>query len=226
APRLLMAIHTPAIYTLSLHDALPILTAMVGPGDLDHYTIGAMTAHQMLLLTAVVVGLMSILLVSRHTRANEEDGRIEMIRALPVGRLANVNATLLVLVIVNVLLTLVIGLGLYALGIESMGLEGSLLYGTALGATGMVFTGITAVFAQLSESSRGATGYSIAILLIAYLVRAIGDVGNEAWSMLSPLGWVTQTEAYSTNHWWPIMLMIGVSIILFIVANYLNAIRD
>jgi len=51
-------------------------------------------------------------------------------------------------------------------------------------------------------------------------------VGNEAWSMLSPLGWVTQTEAYSTNHWWPIMLMIGVSIILFIVANYLNAIRD
>ncbi|WP_029270964.1 ABC transporter permease [Virgibacillus alimentarius] len=204
----------------------PAMTAMVGPGDLDHYTIGAMTAHQMLLLTAVVVGLMSILLVSRHTRANEEDGRIEMIRALPVGRLANVNATLLVLVIVNVLLTLVIGLGLYALGIESMGLEGSLLYGTALGATGMVFTGITAVFAQLSESSRGATGYSIAILLIAYFVRAIGDVGNEAWSMLSPLGWVTQTEAYSTNHWWPIMLMIGVSIILFIVANYLNAIRD
>src|SRR5699024_4353192 len=104
--------------------------------------------------------------------------------------------------------------------------EGSLLYGATLGATGIVFTGITAIFAQLSESSRGATGFSIAILLIAYLVRAIGDVSNETLSWFSPLGWVSQTEAYSTNNWWPVGLMIGVSIILFILANYLNAIRD
>ncbi len=46
-------------------------------------------AHQMLLLTAMAVGIMSILLVTRHTRADEEDGRIEMIRSLPAGRLAN-----------------------------------------------------------------------------------------------------------------------------------------
>ncbi|MDQ7862150.1 hypothetical protein RCO48_17630 [Peribacillus frigoritolerans] len=39
-----------------------------------------MMAHQMLLLTAMAVGIMSILLVTRHTRADEEDGRIEMIR--------------------------------------------------------------------------------------------------------------------------------------------------
>ncbi|TXL65107.1 ABC transporter permease [Cerasibacillus terrae] len=204
----------------------PAMTAMVGPGNLENYTIGAMTSHQMLLLTAVIVGLMSILLVTRHTRATEEDGRIEMIRSLPVGRLANVNATLLVLVVINILLALISGLGLYALGIESMDLEGSLLYGATLGATGIVFTGITAIFAQLSESSRGATGFSIAILLIAYLVRAIGDVSNETLSWFSPLGWVSQTEAYSTNNWWPVGLMIGVSIILFILANYLNAIRD
>ncbi len=204
----------------------PAMTAMVGPGNLENYTIGAMTSHQMLLLTAVIVGLMSILLVTRHTRATEEDGRIEMIRSLPVGRLANVNATLLVLVVTNILLALISGLGLYALAIESMDLEGSLLYGATLGATGIVFTGITAIFAQLSESSRGATGFSIAILLIAYLVRAIGDVSNETLSWFSPLGWVSQTEAYSTNNWWPVGLMIGVSIILFILANYLNAIRD
>lgn len=204
----------------------PAMTAMVGPGELDNYTIGAMTSHQMLLLTAVVVGLMSILLVTRHTRADEEDGRIEMIRSLPAGRLSNVNATLLVLVITNVILALITGFGLYALGIESMGLEGSLLYSTALGATGIFFTGVTAVFAQLSESSRGVIGYSIAILLISYLVRAVGDVGNETLSAISPLGWVTQTEAYANNQWWPILLLAVVSIILFLLANYLNAIRD
>ncbi|WP_404450588.1 ABC transporter permease [Virgibacillus necropolis] len=204
----------------------PAMTAMVGPGNLENYTIGAMTTHQMLLLTAVVVGLMSVLLVTRHTRADEEDGRIEMIRSLPAGRLSNLNATLFVLCVTNVILALITGFGLYALGIESMDLEGSLLYGAALGSTGIIFAGVTALFAQLSESSRGTVGFSIAVLILAYLVRAIGDVGNESLSWLSPLGWVTQTEAYSSNNWWPIVLMLGVSIILFILANYLNAIRD
>ncbi|WP_188206769.1 ABC transporter permease [Alkalibacillus aidingensis] len=204
----------------------PAMIAMVGPADLSNYTLGVMTAHQMLLLTAVVVGLMSILLVTRHTRADEEDGRIEMIRSLPVGRLANLNSTLVVYVMVNVVLALIAGFGLYALNIESIDLEGSLLYGAALGATGIVFTGITALFAQLSDSSRGTMGLSIAVLIITYLIRGVGDVSQEALSMISPLGWVTKTEAYDANNWWPIFLMLGLSIILFILANYLNAIRD
>ena len=204
----------------------PAMTAMVGPGDLTNYTIGAMTAHQMLLLTAIVVGLMSILLVGRHTRTDEEQGRIEMIRTLPVGRLSTINATLLELVLINGILAFVIGFGLYALGIGSMGLEGSLLYGTTLGATGIFFATVTAVFAQLFESSRGVIGYSFAVLLVSYFVRAVGDIGNETLSAFSPLGWVTQTKIYTSNQWWPVQLLLGVSIILFLLANYLHAIRD
>ncbi|QQK75335.1 ABC transporter permease [Salicibibacter cibarius] len=206
--------------------ANPAMTAMVGPADLDNYTIGVMTAHQMLLLTAVVVGLMSILLVTRHTRADEEEGRLEMIRSLPVGRLSNLNATLLALCATYVILALITGFGLYALGIENMGLEGSLLYGTTLGVTGIFFAGVTALFAQLSESSRGTIGVSIAVLLVAYLVRAVGDVGNETLSWFSPLNWVTRTEVYANNQWEPLALMLGVAIVLGMLANYLNAIRD
>ncbi|MFA1821070.1 ABC transporter permease [Virgibacillus oceani] len=206
--------------------ANPAMTAMVGEGNLENYTVGAMTSHQMLLLTAVVVGLMNILLLNRHTRVDEEEGRIELIRSLPVGRLANINATLLILVATNILLALINGFGLYALGIESMDLGGSLLYGATLGGTGIVFAGIAAVFAQASESSRGVVGYSIAVLLASYLIRAIGDVSNDALSMISPLGWVTKTEAYWNDNWWPILFMIGGAAILFILANYLNSIRD
>lgn len=204
----------------------PAMVAMVGPGDIENYTTGAMTAHNMLLFTAVVVGLMSILLVIRHTRADEEDGRMEFILSLPVGRLANLNATLIVMVGTFLLLALITGFGLYALGIESMDLEGSLLYGATLGATGVFFAGLTAILAQILENTRGATGYSIAILLVAYLVRAVGDVSSETLSLLSPLGWVTQTETYSSNTWWPVILLVGVGLILSIIANILNAIRD
>lgn len=204
----------------------PAMTAMVGPGDLDHYTIGAMTAHQMLLLTAVVVGLMSILLVTRHTRTDEEAGRIELIRALPVGRLANLQATVLLLCVTNTILALVIGFGLYGLRIESMDLEGSLLYGAALGATGMLFAGVAALFAQLAETPRGTAGLSIAVLLIAYLVRAVGDVSSEVLSWLSPLGWVTKTEVYANNQWWPLGLLLGATVLLFAGAYSLYAVRD
>lgn len=205
----------------------PAMTAMVGPGfGLENYTFGAMMAHQMLLMTAVVVGIMSIMLVTRHTRATEEDGRIEMIRSLPLGRLAPLQATLLVHMTVQLLLGLVVALGLFAMQIESMDLQGSLLYGAALSATGIFFVALTALFAQLSESGRGTIGLSIAALLLAYLIRAIGDVGNEWLSWLSPLGWIVRSEVYVENNWWPILLTFGIAILIVIYALYLNARRD
>lgn len=205
----------------------PAMSAMVGQGyGLDNYTNGAMLAHQMLLFTGLTVAIMSILLVARHTRADEEDGRIEMIRSLPTGRLSNLSATVLVVSGTNVLLALIIGFGLYALGIESMDLHGSLLYGAALGAIGIFFSAITALFAQLSENNRSTIGLSFAALGISYLIRGIGDAGNEAISWFSPLGWVLGSEVYVNNYWWPILLTIGVALIIVILSLYLNAIRD
>ncbi|QDP38961.1 ABC transporter permease [Radiobacillus deserti] len=206
--------------------ANPAMTAMTGPANLSHYTTGVMTAHQMLLMTAAVVGLMSILLVTRHTRADEEEGRVEIVRSLAAGRLSYLNASLVVITLTCIGLAFINGFGLYVLGIESMDLEGSLLYGTALGATGLFFAGVTAVFAQLSDSSRGTIGYSIAVLLIAYLFRAITDVTNESLSWISPLAWVTKAKVYDTNNWWPIVLMVIAAIVLYVLANYLHAIRD
>lgn len=192
----------------------PAMTAMVGQGyGLDNYTTGAMMAHQMLLFTALTIALMSILLVTRHTRADEEDGRTEMIRSLPTGRLSNLSATLLSVSMTNVLLALIIGFGLYALGIDSLNLNGSLLYGAALGATGIFFAALTAVFAQLSENARGTIGLSITVLIVAYVVRAIGDIGSGTLSWFSPLGWILGAEVYVNNYWWPIILTIGSAIV-------------
>ncbi|MCL7749463.1 ABC transporter permease [Halalkalibacter alkaliphilus] len=205
----------------------PAMTAMLGPGyGLDNYTAGPMMAHQMLLFTAIVVAIMSILLVTRHTRTDEEEGRIELIRSLPVGRLSNLSAAVGVLSGLNVLLSIVIGIGLYSLQIESINLEGSLLYGAALGATGVFFTAVTALFAQLSENSRGTIGLSFTILGIAYLIRAVGDVSNATLSWFSPLGWILGTEVYVNNFWWPVILTICAAIAVNALAFYLNTIRD
>jgi len=205
----------------------PAMTALFGPGyGLDDYHFGAMIAHQMLLITVLAVAVMNILLVARHTRGDEESGRMEILRSLPVGRLSNVGAITLVLWGANLLLSLVVGGGLYSLGLAGMDLEGSLLYGVVLGATGIFFAAVTALFAQLAESSRGTVGYSLAFLLLAYLVRAIGDVDSEAFSMVSPLGWVLRAEVYVNNYWWPVLLTLGAAVVVAALALYLNSLRD
>lgn len=205
----------------------PAIIVMLGPGyGLDNYTDGAMMAHFMLAFTALSVGIMGILLTVRYTREDEEEGRIEMIRSLPIGSLATLTATFLVLALTNVILSLAVGLGLYSLGIDSMDLGGSLLYGASLGAIGLFFTALTGLFAQLTSNPRSTTGYSFSLLIIFYILRGMGDVSNELLSLISPLGLILRTEVYVSNYWWPVLLTLVISIIVFVGALYLNSIRD
>ena len=205
----------------------PAMTSMLGPGyGLDNYHIGAAMAHQMLLFTAVAVSIMNILLAIRHTRSDEEAGRIEMIRSLPVGKLANSGATFLVLAIVNLILALLMGVGLGLLGLEGMDMAGSLLYGAVLGVTGIFFAAATIFIAQLTETSRGALGFAFTFMGLSYLLRAVGDLGGEALSLISPLGLILRTEVYVNNYWWPIFIMAVASIVVILLAFRLNTIRD
>ncbi|MBP1917473.1 ABC-2 type transport system permease protein [Lederbergia galactosidilyticus] len=207
----------------------PVMVAMLGTGyEMEEYvnSVGAVFANEMLLFTAIAVAIMSILLVGRATRGDEEEGRIEMVRALSVGRLSSVSAIMIVIVSTNILLAILTGIGLASLGIEGVDLEGSLLYGSILGATGLLFASFTAVFAQVTETSRGTTMFSFMLLILAYLIRAIGDVSSEELSWISPLGWTVKTGVFVENDWWPVVLSCIVAIMFGVIAFYLHSIRD
>ncbi len=92
--------------------------------------------------------------------------------------------------------------------------------------SGFFFAAITALFAQLAESSRGTMGLSFASLGFFYLLRAIGDVGNETLSLISPLGLVIRAEVYVNNYWWPVLLTFGLALIITAIAYYLHSLRD
>jgi len=217
----------------------PALVSMMGPAyTLANESFGGLYTTMMLLLSAFTVGLMNIFLIVRHTRSDEEKWRYEVVRSLPVGRLANLNAALILAVIVNVVLAIIVGFGMYLFGDESMSLNGSLIWGASLGVTGLVFAAITALFCQLSSNSRGATGYSFAVLGFLYLMRAPGDMeiqvisgeivtgSSEIMSLISPLGLILRTQAYVADYWWPVFVVLGTSIIIAVAAYYFNSIRD
>ena len=205
----------------------PAVIAMIGKnyGYLN-YTAGAMYANQMLLFSALAAAIMSILLVNRTTRVDEEEGRTELLKSFPVGRLTNLGASVLLIITVNIILALTVGFGIYFLGIETMGLGGSLLFGAILGVTGLFFGSVTALFSQLIGSSRGTLGYSFMFLGFFYLLRAIGDVGSEALALVSPLGIILRSRVFVNNYIWPLITVLCLCLILFLAALYINFSRD
>lgn len=211
----------------AIFDSNPAMKAMAGPGHgIENYTFGAMMTNEYLGIMVVAVALMSIFLVVRHTRAEEEDGRAELVRAHPTGSAAPLTAALVATAVANVVLGAIVAVGLASLGIETIDWPGSLLFGAAFTAVGLVFAGVAAVTSQLTQYSRAASGLAGAILGAAYLLRAVGDVMDNGLSWLSPVGWAQATAAYVDDSWAPIALALVATVLLAHLAFRLAARRD
>jgi ABC-2 type transport system permease protein len=204
----------------------PAMVALCGLAYGDEYTYGAMYAQFMLVWVILGFAVMNILFVVRHTRKDEEEGRTEMVGALPVGRNANLLAVLVVACAVNVLLAVLTGITIALCGVETLDWEGSLVFGCALGANGLFFAGIAVLFAQLFSTSKAATGASLAVLGAAYLLRAIGDVSSETAARFSPLGLVERSEIYVSNYLWPEIVLVMVGLVICLVAFILSTYRE
>ncbi|MGH3735259.1 MAG: ABC transporter permease [Micromonosporaceae bacterium] len=205
----------------------PAMKAMTGPGyGIDNYTYGAMMSNEYLGFMVIFVALMSVLMVVRHTRTEEETGRAELVRAAVVGRHAQLTAALLTAVVANLLLGVLLAAGMASLGIETVDTEGSIVFAAAYVAVGLVFAAIAALTAQISEYGRAAAGMAGALIGVAYLLRAIGDVADNGLSWLSPIGWVQASAPYVENTWWPLLLALAVAGALAVVAFVLGGRRD
>ena len=171
------------------------------------------------LLIAVAV----ILTVIRHTRADEETGRAELLDSTAVGRYAGLTATLLLSSGASVATGAIGAIGLLGTSVPA---GGSLAFGAALAGSGLVFTAVAAVAAQLSASARFARGAAFAGLATAFTVRAVGDAGPGTLSWLSPLGWSLQVRPYAGDRWWVLLLHLATAALLTALAYRLLAGRD
>jgi ABC-2 type transport system permease protein len=196
-------------------------------GPLYGDSIGALTVYKVGAGSAVAAGLMSIFLVIRHTRADEEAGRLELIGSTAVGRNAALAAGMLLAAAANCVVALLIFAGQAAIGMPA---GGSAAIGLGVGACGLLFAAVAAVAAQLSESARGARGMAIGVLIASFLVMSAGAAargGGLRWFLwLSPIGWVTQVRAYTGDRWPVIALLVAAAAAAGAAAAFLAARRD
>jgi len=205
------------------HD--PVTLALAGP--LWGTSVGALTVYKVGASAAVAAGLMSIFAVIRHTRADEEAGRLELVGSTAVGRNAALAAGVLLAVAANCVLALLTFAGLALVGLPA---GGSAALALAIGSCGLVFAAVAAVTAQLSESARSARALGICVLAVAYLLMSAGaaaGTGALRWLMwLSPLGWASEVRAYAGDRWLVLALPLAAAVALAAVAASLAGRRD
>lgn len=201
----------------------PSLRAMVGPVFDD--SLGALTAWRVGVYAGALAAVMSLIIVVRHTRDEEESGRQELVASGMVGRRASLTAALLTAAVANAVLAL-----LLTAGLAGQGGAGALALGLGIAGVGMVFATMAAIVAQLTESARLARGLTAGVLGAAFVLRAAGDSatddGSSALTWLSPIGWLENVRPFAAERWWVLLLFAAAVAVQAAVAFELAGRRD
>ncbi|HEX6499015.1 MAG TPA: ABC transporter permease [Micromonosporaceae bacterium] len=197
-------------------------------GRLDGSSLGELVAWRAGFVP-VMIALISLLVVIRHTRVEEETGRRELVGSTVVGRHAGLAAALIATLAANLLVAVVLALGTSG---EGLPVAGSWAFGLEFAAAGWAFAGVGAVAAQLTRGAGGARGIAIGVLGAAYVLRVVGDLsgmggGGLSWlTWLSPIGWAQRLHPYSGDQWWVLALPAACTSALAVLAVALSGRRD
>jgi ABC-2 type transport system permease protein len=176
-------------------------------------SLGSLTVWRYGIWAGIFAALMVIFVVIRHTRSDEEAGRLELVGSAAVGRQAALAAALATAAAASAGVTILLCVLLPLTGLP---VAGSALLGLAIGCCGLAFTGIAAVAAQLTSSARTARGIALGVLGVAFVLRGVGDAagaGGPSWlSWLSPLGWIQFTQPFAARDWWVLSLPLAVAV--------------
>lgn len=192
----------------------------------DPDSLGELSMIKLTAFGASILGIVTLFIVIRHTRAEEEIGRADLLSAGQVGRLASLTAALLISVGMCLALGLLTSLANIAAGLP---VTGSVAFGTGWAMTGVVFACVGAVVAQLTVGARAARAVGLVVLAVTYALRAAGDLaepGPSALTWLSPIGWNQQLRAYAGNRWWVLVIPAVAGALLLAAAYALRARRD
>ncbi len=186
-------------------------------------SVGGLTAWRMVSLGGALLVVFTVLLLIRHSRAEEEAGRTELLSAGVVGRAAPLMAAVLAAVSAAGAVCAVAAAALMMLGLP---VAGALAFGAAWLGIGVVFAGVASVAAQLTQSARAARGIALAVAAVFFAVRVIAD-GSVTWlTWCTPFGWAQQVRPYAGDRWWALALPAATATLLLTAGFAVHARRD
>jgi ABC-2 type transport system permease protein len=202
----------------------PALVVFAGPGyGFDEPNIGVVLVNETQLWGAIALGLMSIFLMVRSTRAEEDSERTELLGSLPIGRDTTATAAVVVIAGTQLLIAVFTWVGYVGAG---FGAVGSVALVASMMLVGWVMLAVALAAAQVWGSSRSALSASALILVVAFILRAIGDVTGNGLQWLSPIGWAQGIRAFANERWWTLGVNAAVAGSLVLLSYRLASVRD
>ena len=189
----------------------------------DVNTVGGITAYETTSTATLLVALMVMFLVVRHTRAEEESGRAELLRATVTGRHAATAASVLVALVASAVVGTLDILVLLAGGFDT---QASLIHGASLAGVGLVFTSVAAAAAQVTSSARAALGIAGGVVALAFVVRGVAAIADNWLRVVSPFGWAQEARPFGNTQWGWLVLLVVLAVVGLLLTAYLTAHRD
>ena len=231
----------------------PALLSMVGL--ITHpVSIAGATWCKAFMMSALMLGIGIVFLMTRNLRADEDQGRAELVRAYPLGIHSRLAASVILMsalsIVIGVFTALVMSsLNLCELNGQAMCANpgpSAWVFGLSLTGAGLVGVGIGALTNELAPSSGSANGMGTGLFGLFYLMRIIGDVqttwtpgvsadgfqtmtpsGWGQWlTWVSPIGWSQKMDPWGANLVWPLLLSVAFTAVLVALAWALQSRRD
>ncbi|MGO3362687.1 MAG: ABC transporter permease [Corynebacterium sp.] len=232
---LVMTVVPPVVYPLAfpgdadrmqlagLVESNPALSLILGP-SYDLMGTEGFSAWVSLAIGGFLAAMCAIFTTARVTRGQEDSGQAELLASGVVGR----DARLLSGVLLSVTGSTVIGVVAGVVGLVAGSGTPALLTGATFIATGWLFTGVTAVAAELASDRHTTTTIAMSVLGVLYVLRGLAySVEAPEWTVwINPMGWLTETVPSQENLWWPLALVAALTVVLFVIAFRIDARRD
>jgi len=191
----------------------------------DLLTVGGYAAWRVGGVLAIFAAVWGIFAAVRAQRAEEDDGRAEIVLAGPLGRGTVFAAGLVGVGAGAALLWAATWLGLVAGGLAA----GSSAYlALEVAAVAAVFVGVGSLASQLAPSRRLALGLGTAVFAAAFALRIVADTaGSLGWlRWATPLGWAEEMQPFTEAQPAVLLLMAAATAALLVAAARIAIRRD
>jgi len=188
-------------------------------------TIGGYSAWRVGGTLAIVAAVFGVLAAVRALRAEEDDGRTEMVLAMPISRLTTYWSVMAGISLTAAILWVALFAGFAAGGLA---IGGSAYLALAIVAVVPVFIGVGAIASQLAPTRRLALELGCAFVALSLMIRVIADTATGAgWlRWVTPLGWAEQLRPFTGTHPLPLLLVLAASAGLIGLAARMASGRD
>lgn len=204
--------------------SVPMLVVFQGRAFAD--TADALAVQQAFAVGTMAAALGAVIVVARGTRNEESSGRRELLGGLPMGRHADLAASLGIALAAGAMIAAMVAGGLVTSGKP---IAGSLALALVIGAAALTGTGLAAIAAQLATRAGSAMWLAFGVFYTLHLFRGLGAAsdGSAPWlTWAVPNGWWENVRPFAGERWWLLLPALAWILLSVMVAFFLAERRD